>query len=283
MNEEEKQVEEPEGEPQQEPEGEPAEASEKIKQLLTEEPEGEPKEEVKEEVKEPKGEPVPLIPDDLIEKFSTLKMYRGKPITELIPAYDGMVRKLNQVINEKKELEKKLDQDGLKSIGDPPDPIDDPKGFDKWLQRRDEIIRSQTKPEVVEPQINPLQIIQQKLPEGVDANKVADEWAKFNSDTLFDELGGLRPEFQTLYKQKPELLVSQIVNYYNLMNKAEQNEVLIQSKAKEQAYGQVKQSFKDAKRTKSETLQSNAAQRQTELTPEDEILSNIFNSIPKEG
>ena len=65
-----------------------------------EEPEAETEtqEETQEEVKPD------IISDEIMEQFPTLKMYRGKPIKELAPSYDKLVRKLHETIQKNKEL-----------------------------------------------------------------------------------------------------------------------------------------------------------------------------------
>ena len=283
---EEKQVEEPKGEPQEEPQGEPlteAEQAEQVKQLLSDEPEGEPEKEPEgepEELSDKPGEPErepEVVTDELIEKFPTLKMYRGKPLKDVMGGYDGIVRQYNAILNEKKELEKKLKKDSLSELGEAPDRIEDPEGFNKWLKKRDDLIRQQAlESQVKQPQTNYLTEVQKRLPEGTDVNKVIEGWSKFNSDILYDEFGNLRQEVSYLYSQNPNLLVSEILKYYNLVSKAEQNDTLIQKKVKQETYERTKQSIKDAQRTIKESKDVKATPRTEALTEEDELLSQIY-------
>lgn len=283
---EEKQVEEPKGEPQKEPQGEPlteAEQAEQVKQLLNDEPEGEPEKEPEgepEELSDKPGEPErepEVVTDELIEKFPTLKMYRGKPLKDVMGGYDGIVRQYNAILNEKKELEKKLKKDSLSELGEAPDRIEDPEGFNKWLKKRDDLIRQQAlESQVKQPQTNYLTEVQKRLPEGTDVNKVIEGWSKFNSDILYDEFGNLRQEVSYLYSQNPNLLVSEILKYYNLVSKAEQNDTLIQKKVKQETYERTKQSIKDAQRTIKESKDVKATPRTEALTEEDELLSQIY-------
>ena len=283
---EEKQVEEPKGEPQKEPQGEPlteAEQAEQVKQLLSDEPEGEPEKEPEGEPEELSGKPgeperePEVVTDELIEKFPTLKMYRGKPLKDVMGGYDGIVRQYNAILNEKKELEKKLKKDSLSELGEAPDRIEDPEGFNKWLKKRDDLIRQQAlESQVKQPQTNYLTEVQKRLPEGTDVNKVIEGWSKFNSDILYDEFGNLRQEVSYLYSQNPNLLVSEILKYYNLVSKAEQNDTLIQKKVKQETYERTKQSIKDAQRTIKESKDVKATPRTEALTEEDELLSQIY-------
>ena len=85
----------------------------------------------------------PVVSDELIEQFSTLKMYRGKPLSVLPKAYDSLVRKLTEQATELKTLKGKLEQSSLNELGDPPDYYTEREEFDKWLEKRDKLIKSQ--------------------------------------------------------------------------------------------------------------------------------------------
>jgi hypothetical protein len=253
------------------------EQQEQVKALLntetTEEPEAETQTEVEEQTE---VIPEAVFTDEIIDKYPALKMFRGKTITEIAPAYQKIVSKYQDLIRLYKELEGKLEKTSLTDLGEPPDPIENRAEFDKWLKKRDELVRSQVKP-AEQSTTNPMMEVQARLP-GVDVNKVADEWAKFNSDMLFDETGNLRPEIEALYKKNPELMVESIVKHYNIHLRANQNETEIEKKAKAEAYKKTKENFKMAQKTKSESSQINSIQRTSDLTPEDEILGKIYQS-----
>lgn len=237
-----------------------------------EESQDESEEETQEETEE---EVEPVISDEIIEQFPTLKMYRGKPLKELAPSYDKLVRKLHETIQKNKELTGKLEKTSLTELGEPPDPIENRKEFDEWLKKRDELVKSQVKTEP-EPTVNPMAEVQKRLPEGTDINKVADEWAKFNAPRLFDATGALREDMQRMYRDDPDLMVNEIVSFYDLLSKAQQNDLSIEKKAKEETYKQTKQAFKKARETKKESSQTKAVKRTVDSTPEDQMLANIF-------
>ena len=251
------------------------EAKEQVKALLNDEPvETEVAQEETPEQTEVETPKSVVISDEIIDKFPSLKMFRGKNLEELAPVYDKLVRKYQNEIREKKELERKLEKTSLTELGEPPDPIENRAEFDKWLQKRDELVKSQVKTEP-QPTMNPLAEVQKRLPD-VDINKVADEWAKFNARRLFDATGNLRPDIQKMYQEEPDLMVDEIVNFYGLLSKAEQNELAIETKAKEETYKRTKEAFKKAKETKKESSQINSVPRTSTLTPEDELLNQIY-------
>lgn len=247
---------------------------EQVKALLADEPEpvAEP-EKTEPEIEPEKVEPV--VTDEMIDKYPSLKMFRGKKLEDLTPIYDKLVRKYQNEIRLRKELEGKLEKTSLNELGEPPDPIENRAEFDKWLKKRDELIRSQVKQP--EPEVNYLAEVQKRLP-NVDVEKVANDWAKYNSRRLFDETGTLRPEIQALYQRDPELMIEEITNFYELSSKASKNEVTIEQEAKKQAYQKTKDNFKEARKTKKESSEVHSVSRTTELTPEDELLQKIYNS-----
>lgn len=245
-------------------------------------------EETKEESEEVQEEPQteteeiqsqePVISDEMIEQFPQLKMYRGKPLKDLGKAYANLVGKLHQTIKENNELKGKLEKSSLTELGDPPDPIENREAFDKWLQKRDELIKSQIPKSEPQPTIDPLMEAKKRLPEGTDVQKLADAWAKFNARMLFDETGNLKQEIKSLYEKEPELMIDSIVNFHSLLSKTEQNELAIETKAKQEAYNKTKDAFKKARKTQSESSQVNVVSRTNETTPEDEILSKIYQA-----
>ena len=267
-----------------------AEVKEQVKGLLEQEPETEvaqetqetqeTQEEVQEETQTKTQETQePLVVDDeLVEKYPQLRMYLGKPIKNLADAYANLVGKMHGVIKENNELKGKLSKTSLDELGAPPDMVENPDKFKEWLDKRDKMIREQAiseqsnQPE----QIDYLAVVQKNLPEGVDSKRVADAWSKFNSARLFDEVGQLRPEIQKLYSEHPQIMVDEILNFYNLSSKANQNDFTIKSEAKKEAYKQTKENFKQAQKTKKESSQINSVQRTSEATPEDEILTKIY-------
>lgn len=254
-----------------------AELKRQVKSLLGEETQEKTQEETqKEETQEETKVPEPIVTDELIEQFPTLKMYRGKPVSQLAPIYDKLVRKLTSEIQKRKELEGKLEKTSLDGIGEPPDPIENRAEFDKWLKKRDELVKSQVKQP--EPEVDYLIEVQKRLP-NVDAREVVNDWAKHNSRRLFDETGNLRPEVQALYQRDPELMIEEITNFYELSSKANKNEDTIEQESKKQAYLKTKENFKEARKAKKESSEVHAVSRTTELTPEDELLQKIYNSV----
>lgn len=252
------------------------EQQEQVKALLnteTEAPEAEAQVETETQTEEVIPEAV--FTDEMIDKYPALKMFRGKSIQEIAPAYQKIVSKYQNEIRRNKELEGKLEKTSLTDLGEPPDPIENRADFDKWLKKRDDVVKSQVKP--IEPTTNPMMEVQSRLP-GIDVNKVADEWAKHNADMLFDETGNLRPEIESLYKKNPELMVDSIVKHYNLYLKANQNETEIEKRSKEEAYKKTKENFKMAQKTKTDSSQINSVARTSDLTPEDELLAKIYNN-----
>ena len=262
---------------------------EQVKALLTTETtESEPTPEPEPEP-EPEAEPEPekivesILSDEMIEKYPSLKALRGKSLKELAPVYDKLVRKYQNEIRENKELKGKLSKTSLQELGSPPDPIENPKEFKDYQDKRDELIREQTKAEMAEvkPTVNPLQEVKERLPD-VDIEKLADEWAKFNARRLFDSTGNLKPEIQKMYQEDPDLMTDEIINFYDLSSKANQNEFQIEKKATEKTYEKTKANFKEARKTKKEASQVNAVSRNVELTSEDVLLTNILKLVEEE-
>lgn len=246
--------------------------STETKEAEESEAETETQEETQEEVKPE------IISDKIIEQFPTLKMYRGKPIKELAPSYDKLVRKLHETIQKNKELEGKLSKTSLNELGEPPDPIENPAEFKAWMDRRDKLLKAQILAEVKqepEPVINPLAEVKKRLPDA-DVEKIVDEWGKFNSRRLFDATGNLKPEIKKMYQEDPDLMVDELISFYNLLSKAEQNELQIEKRAKEETFKQTKEAFKKARQTKKESSQVQTVQRNVTTTPEDQMLMNIL-------
>lgn len=272
----------------EQPELSEEEQVEQVKALLSEETEPEPTPEPEPEP-EPEAEPEPekivesILSDEMIEKYPSLKALRGKSLKELAPVYDKLVRKYQNEIRENKELKGKLSKTSLQELGSPPDPIENPKEFKDYQDKRDELIRKQTRDEMAEvkPTVNPLQEVKERLPD-VDIEKLADEWAKFNARRLFDSTGNLKPEIQKMYQEDPDLMTDEIINFYDLSSKANQNEFQIEKKATEKTYEKTKANFKEARKTKKEASQVNAVSRNVELTSEDVLLTNILKLVEEE-
>ena len=55
-----------------------------------------------------------------------------------------------------------------------------------------------------EPQIDLASELRSRLPQGTDVKAVMDGWVNKNARRLFDEMGSLRPEMQSLYLKNPE-------------------------------------------------------------------------------
>lgn len=261
-------------------EGSEEQSLDSVGKLLREEPtetqetkEVQETEETQEEVK-PVSEPV--VDDTLIKEYPVLKMYRGKPLKDLAKAYQSIVSRFTKTNQLLEELKRKTENDSLPDISTMPDPIEKPEEAKKWLKDRDEAIRKQV-PQQQQQAPNVVSEIQRKLPENADIQKVVDGWTTFNSERIFNELGEMRPEVQAFYSENPHVLVNEVVSYYNLLSKAEKNEVDIQVEAKKKAAKDMTNAFKQAQKNKDNmpNAQANAVQRTTELTPEEELLARI--------
>lgn len=257
-----------------------SEAEEQLGKLLNPETasEPEPTQEAKlpEESNEAEVEPeqeqaIPVIDDNIIRDFPQLRMYKGKPVKDLAPAYALLVSKLTQSQQELKKLKQELANSSTSKI---PDQVEDPEGFKKWLEEYTEQIKSSVQ---VKPQVDWTQEVSRYLPPEADVNKVVEAFKDFNSVRFYDELGQVRPEVEQFYNQNPEVLLNELSRFYQMMSKAEKNEMSIQQESKKKAYDTVKTSLKKANKEK-ENLQSaavNVIPRNVELTDEEKMLLNI--------
>lgn len=220
-----------------------------------------------------------IIDDTIIQQYPTLKMYRGKPLNDILGAYHNLTKAYGEDHKRLKQLEKEQAQKNVGDISKVPDPIEKPEEFKQWLVDERERIRQEALAEVqVQPQVNWVDNLKEQLPKDVDVNKVIDNWDKFNSKRLYNNLGELRPELKDFYAKNPEILIDEISSFYNLSSQAEKNQMTVQQESRNQAYKTVTNSLKKAQENK-ENLQKanfNPIQRTNEVTPEDEILSLIY-------
>lgn len=248
----------------------------------TQETKDEPQEETQEEskvepeVKETKS--VKIIDEAMIEQFPTLKMYMGKPIDEVLPkAYQNIVKAYYEDHKKLIQLEKEK-ASKLPEPSEVPDPIEKGEDFKKWLAEYTEQVRKSAVAESAPPQIDWRAEVQKVLPEGLDAQKVIQEWTKFNAPRIFNEYGEYRPEIQRFYDEHPEILLSEISSFASLSMQAMKNKMAIEQESNQKAYKTVKTSLKKAKETQEDLPQAqfNAVQRNGELTESEAILARIY-------
>ena len=249
---------------------ETTEPKEQPKEGTPEEPEATP--EIKEEAK------IGIIDDAMIQQFPTLKMYRGKSLLDLPKAYHNITLAYAENQKRLKQIEKEQAKIRLPNPKEIPDNVDKKEDFDKWLVDYTERIRQETLAEVPKPEINWISKVQEVLPKDVDAQKVIDEWDKFNSARLYDKMGNIRPEISAFYNSNPEILLDEIGKFYNLSSQAQKNSMTVEKEANNKAYKTITDSIKKANENKEDLkgAQFNAAKRTEMSTPEDDILALIY-------
>lgn len=258
----------------------PEEVKEEPKEVVQpQEPEvieGEP--EVPQEPKEPD-----VIDDSVIEQYPVLKMYRGKPIKEVLKAYDSIVRKFTSTSQELAKLKQK--QTTIPKPEEVPDAVENPEDFKKWIKEYTEQVREDERTRVLnQPEPPNLEVeIAKYLPKDADVQKVVDGWVRHNSEMIFNEFGDRRPEVTAFYNQNPEILISQIVKFYNLSSQAQKNELQVKTEGKKLAYENVKGAIRNANANKENIPNStvNAIKRTDSFTPEEELLGKILTKLPQ--
>jgi len=243
----------------------------------------EPKEDLKEKPTEVQNEepkqskPDELIIDDaLIERYPTLKMYRGKKILEDLPkAYHNIVLAYAEDHKKLKQIEKEQAKQKLPELSAIPDPVAEPDEFKKWLADYTEKVKSEVTPP---PQVDWVAEARKVLPPEVDFDKVRENFLNFNAERFFNELGELRPEVAGFYEKNPHILINEMKTYYQLASQAEKNAMAIKSEANTKAYNTIKTSLKKANENKEDLPQAqfNQVGRTDRSTPEDELLANIY-------
>lgn len=189
---------------------------------------------------------VPVVTEEMVKEYPALKTLVGKPITEIMKSYAALNTRLSQSENELntlrtksgKEPEKKAEDkpvdvkttktaeeeiDELIEKAELPDPVDDPKGYAKASAKLNaKIAAIQAKHETAplrtlqeerqrEEQARSdirkaTELVNQKLPEGVDMEAIQKGFQEFISPVI--------AENPTMYYGKPELLASDIAAWY---------------------------------------------------------------------
>lgn len=153
-----------------------------------------------------------LVDDDLINDYPSLKMFKGKNISEVLTSFEEQRKTITQVTQERSELTKRLDQIEEK-ISKPvekpqekqreealPDPMDDLEGYTK------RVIEMAQKPlleklngfetKTQEAQLNQnkqtfVKTLKDSLPEGVSEQEAIGMYATANQEFLLDNTGQL--------------------------------------------------------------------------------------------
>jgi len=222
--------------------------------------------------------PIGIIDDAMIQQFPTLKMYRGKSLLDLPKAYHNITLAYAENQKRLKQIEKEQAKIRLPKPSEIPDSVEKPEEFQKWLIDRDERIIQEALAKVPKPEIDWVAEVQKVLPRGVDANKVIDEWDKFNSSRLYDEWGQTRPEVSALYKSNPGILLDEIGKFYNLSSQAQKNSMTVERESNDKAYKTITNSLKKANENKEDLKgsQFNSTKRTEMSTPEDDMLALIY-------
>lgn len=238
--------------------------------------EGEPQE--PEVPKEPE-----IIDDSVIEQYPVLKMYRGKPIKEVLKAYDSIVRKFTSTSQELAKLKQK--QTTIPKPEEVPDAVEKPEDFKKWIEEYTEQVREDERTKILnQPEPPDLQVeISKHLPKEANVQEVIDNWVKFNSARIFNEFGERRKETTDFYNQNPDVLVNDIVSFYNLLSHAQKNELQVKTEGKKLAYENVKGAIRNANQNKENApgANFNPIARTTSYTPEEELLGKILTKLPQ--
>lgn len=258
---------------------------EQVGQLLTKEPQDEPQEEIQDKTQETKEEvaPVqvePVIDDTMINEYPALKMYKGKPLKDLGKAYQNIVKAFTENQMRLKQIEKERAKRSIPEPTEVPDPVENPDEFKKYMETYAASIKQQAIDEYLSQakvQTDWVAEARKIVPEGVDFNKFNQEFMMFNAERFYNELGEVRPEVENFYNANPQVLISEMKKYYELTSQANKNKSVIEKEGKDTAYKTITNSLKKAQENKDDQLaQFNAVERSTQVTPEDEILANIY-------
>lgn len=250
--------------------------SEPIQEEVKEEPK---KEEVQEEIQTNQQVPVETIIDKtMIEQYPTLKMYLGKPLSEIPRAYDNLVSAYQK---DHKELVK-IKNELAKKVPDPkevPDPIEKPDDFKKWLSEYTEQVKQQA---IIDRQNQPEQIDwvaeAKKVIPAENFDEFRQEFLSYNAERFYDKFGELRKDVTDFYDKNPDVLLNEMKKYYNLSSKANKTKEVIQKESKDTAYKTISESLKKAKDHKEDLTgaQFNAVSREVSETEEEQILAKIY-------
>lgn len=258
---------------------------EQVGQLLTKEPQDESQEEIQDKTQETKEEvaPVqvePVIDDTMINEYPALKMYKGKPLKDLGKAYQNIVKAFTENQMRLKQIEKERAKRSIPEPTEVPDPVENPDEFKKYMETYAASIKQQAIDEYLSQakvQTDWVAEARKIVPDGVDFNKFNQEFIMFNAERFYNELGEVRPEVENFYNANPQVLISEMKKYYELTSQANKNKSVIEKEGKDTAYKTITNSLKKAQENKDDQLaQFNAVERSTQVTPEDEILANIY-------
>lgn len=258
---------------------------EQVGQLLTTETQDESQEEIQDKTQETKEEvaPVqvePVIDDTMINEYPALKMYKGKPLKDLGKAYQNIVKAFTENQMRLKQIEKERAKRSIPEPTEVPDPVENPDEFKKYMETYAASIKQQAIDEYLSQakvQTDWVAEARKIVPDGVDFNKFIQEFMMFNAERFYNELGEVRPEVENFYNANPQVLISEMKKYYELTSQANKNKSVIEKEGKDTAYKTITNSLKKAQENKDDQLaQFNAVERSTQVTPEDEILANIY-------
>lgn len=258
---------------------------EQVGQLLTTETQDESQEEIQDKTQETKEEvaPVqvePVIDDTMINEYPALKMYKGKPLKDLGKAYQNIVKAFTENQMRLKQIEKERAKRSVPEPTEVPDPVENPDEFKKYMETYAASIKQQAIDEYLSQakvQTDWVAEARKIVPDGVDFNKFNQEFIMFNAERFYNELGEVRPEVENFYNANPQVLISEMKKYYELTSQANKNKSVIEKEGKDTAYKTITNSLKKARENKDDQLaQFNAVERSTQVTPEDEILANIY-------
>lgn len=258
---------------------------EQVGQLLTTETQDESQEEIQDKTQETKEEvaPVqvePVIDDTMINEYPALKMYKGKPLKDLGKAYQNIVKAFTENQMRLKQIEKERAKRSIPEPTEVPDPVENPDEFKKYMETYAASIKQQAIDEYLSQakvQTDWIAEARKIVPDGVDFNKFNQEFIMFNAERFYNELGEVRPEVENFYNANPQVLISEMKKYYELTSQANKNKSVIEKEGKDTAYKTITNSLKKAQENKDDQLaQFNAVERSTQVTPEDEILANIY-------
>ncbi len=229
-----------------------------------------------EETSEEEEAPVLTVDDELVKKYPALKAHHGKPLAELGQHYQSIVVEFNEKSQQIAELKKKLAEATIPKLEDEPDPVEKPEEHKKWTTDREEAIRADERSKTAQQpaQVNYVTEVSKQLPNDVDAKKVIESWSNKNAYRLYDNLGNLKPAAQLLYGDDPNVLVQEVVEYYNDNVKADKTDEEI----RKAAHRKSKADFKKARKTKTDTPKSevHVVERDTNFTEDERQLQNIY-------
>ena len=159
-----------------------------------------------------------------------------------------------------------------------PDPVEKPKEFQKWLDDRDKKVRESV--QIAEPQVDLVSELAKRLPQGTDVTGIVNKWANKNARRLFDEMGNLRSEMQSLYLDNPEVLYQEVSEF--LKNDEKENEG--EANLRKAGHKKLQKDFKNARESKKEMpgAQVQTIPKGVKLTEEEEMLVRLQEIVQEE-